>query len=81
MFSNPVDNYPLLRFVTRRAIARVISTLLCCLAIVVRPFSVLGGPSAFLVLALKELVFSVQENLAQQLGEHQSLTIIAQHFL
>lgn len=68
-FSNPVENYLPLRFVTRRAIARVISTLLCCLAVVVRPFSALGGSSAFLVLALKELVFSVQENLAQQLGK------------
>jgi hypothetical protein len=55
------------QFVTRRAIARVLSTLFCCIIIVIQPFSILGGPSAFLVLTLKELVFSVQEDLAQQL--------------
>jgi hypothetical protein len=52
---------------TRRAIARVLSTFLCCIIIVVPTFSRLGGTSAFLVLTLKELVFSVQEDLAQQL--------------
>lgn len=53
---------------TRRAVARVLSTFLCSVIIVVRPFSSLGGPSsAFLVLTVKELVFSVQEDLAQQL--------------
>ena len=55
------------QLVTRRAIARVLSTLFCCIILVIRPFSSLGGPSAFLVLTLKELVFSVQEDLAQQL--------------
>lgn len=50
-----------------RALARLLSTSLCSLIIVIRPFSRLGGQYAFLVLALKELVFSVQENLAQQL--------------
>ena len=55
------------RCTTKRSLARLLSTFLCSLAIVIRPFSVLGGNAAFLVLALKELVFSVQENLAQQL--------------
>ncbi|KAH9946389.1 uncharacterized protein BXZ73DRAFT_37522 [Epithele typhae] len=51
----------------RRPLARLLSTFLCALIIVIRPFARLGGRYAFLVLALKELVFSVQENLAQQL--------------
>ncbi|KAI0747801.1 hypothetical protein C8Q80DRAFT_1168545 [Daedaleopsis nitida] len=51
----------------RRPLARLLSTLLCSIIIVIRPFATLGGQYAFLVLALKELVFSVQENLAQQL--------------
>ena len=51
----------------RRPLARLLSTLLCSIIIVIRPFSQLGGQYAFLVLALKELVFSVQGNLAQQL--------------
>lgn len=54
-------------FTSRRSLARVLSTCLCSIVIVIRPFSALGGRYAFLVLALKELVFSVQENLAQQL--------------
>ncbi|KAH8108201.1 hypothetical protein BXZ70DRAFT_46056 [Cristinia sonorae] len=54
-------------FVSKRSLARLLSTLLCSIIIVVRPFSSLGGSYPFLVLALKELVFSVQENLAQQL--------------
>lgn len=54
-------------WLARRPLARLLSTLLCSLIIVIRPFSRLGGQYAFLVLALKELVFSVQENLAQQL--------------
>ncbi|KIJ69535.1 hypothetical protein HYDPIDRAFT_145711 [Hydnomerulius pinastri MD-312] len=53
--------------VSRRALARVLSTFLCALFIVIRPFSRLGGSDAFLVLSLKELVFSVQEDLAQQI--------------
>lgn len=52
---------------TRRALARLLSTFICSVAIAIRPFSRFGGQYAFLVLALKELVFSVQENLAQQL--------------
>ena len=50
-----------------RPLARLLSTFLCSVIIVIRPFSHFGGQYAFLVLALKELVFSVQENLAQQL--------------
>lgn len=52
---------------TTRALARLLSTFLCSVIITIRPFSRFGGQYAFLVLALKELVFSVQENLAQQL--------------
>ncbi|KAI0085393.1 hypothetical protein BDY19DRAFT_896736 [Irpex rosettiformis] len=54
-------------FSSKRSLARLLSTFLCCIVIVVRPFSRLGGRYAFLVLALKELVFSVQASLAQQL--------------
>ncbi len=52
---------------TRRSLARLLSTFICSAIIAFRPFSRFGGQYAFLVLALKELVFSVQENLAQQL--------------
>ena len=55
------------QLLVRRSLARLLSTFLCSLIVVIRPFSRLGGPYAFLVLALKELVFSVQDNLAQQL--------------
>lgn len=54
-------------FASKRALARLLSTFLCCVAVVIHPFSRLGGNYAFLVLALKELVFSVQDSLAQQL--------------
>ena len=54
-------------FFARRPLARLLSTFLCSVIIVIRPFSRLGGQYAFLVLALKELVFGVQDNLAQQL--------------
>lgn len=54
-------------FASKRSLARILSTFLCCIAVVVTPFSTLGGNYAFLVLALKELVFSVQASLAQQL--------------
>lgn len=54
-------------FKSRRSLGRILSTFLCCLAVVIRPYSRLGGNYAFLVLALKELVFSVQENFSQQL--------------
>lgn len=57
----------LVHFISRRSLARLLSTFLCCIIIVIRPFSDLGGNYAFLVLALKELVFSAQETLAQQL--------------
>lgn len=54
-------------FASKRVLARLLSTFLCCVLVVVHPFSVLGGSSAFLALTLKELVFSVQDSLAQQL--------------
>ncbi|KAI0688742.1 hypothetical protein BC835DRAFT_1407984 [Cytidiella melzeri] len=54
-------------FASKRSLARLLSTFLCSVIVVVRPFSRLGGEYAFLVLALKELVFSVQASLAQQL--------------
>lgn len=53
--------------VNRRAIARILSTFLCCLVVAIRHFSALGGPYAFLLLTVKELIFAIQENLAQQL--------------
>lgn len=54
-------------FFTRRVLARLLSTFLCCSFVVVKPWSRFGGPSAFLLLTLKELVFSAQETLAQHL--------------
>ncbi|TCD67659.1 hypothetical protein EIP91_012169 [Steccherinum ochraceum] len=54
-------------FISKRALSRLLSTLLCSIIISIRPFSRLGGFYPFLALSLKELVFSVQENLAQQL--------------
>lgn len=68
-------NHPFLRnvraklqpTVSRRGAARLLSTLICSICIVVRPFSKFGGPYAFLLLSLKELVFSAQEDLAMQL--------------
>lgn len=54
-------------YASKRSLARLLSTFLCCLIIVIKPFSHLGGKYAFLVLSLKELVFSVQASLAQQL--------------
>jgi hypothetical protein len=59
-------------FFTRRVLARLLSTFLCCLILVVKPLSQFGGPSAFLLLTLKELVFSAQETLAQ----HFEVTIL-----
>ena len=53
--------------INRRAIARLLSTLLCCLVVAIRPFSAIGGQYAFLVITVKELIFAIQENLAQQL--------------
>jgi hypothetical protein len=52
---------------TRRSLARLLSTLICSTLIVVRPFGKFGGQSAFLALTVKELVFSAQQNLAQQI--------------
>ena len=54
-------------FLTRRVLARLLSTLLCCIVLVIKPWSRFGGHNAFLLLTLKELVFSAQETLAQHL--------------
>ncbi|RDB24188.1 Uncharacterized protein C26F1.08c [Hypsizygus marmoreus] len=54
-------------FSSRRVLARLLSTILCSIFVVLRPFSKFGGPSAYLALTVKELGFSVQDNLAQQL--------------
>lgn len=54
-------------YLTRRLLARVLSAALCSVLIVIQPLSKYGGPSAFLALTIKELVFSVQATLAQQL--------------
>lgn len=54
-------------FLAKRPLARLLSTFLCCLAIVVRPVARLGGRYAFLVLPFQALIFGVQESLAQQL--------------
>lgn len=61
-----IANY-VIRFTSKRSLARLLSTFLCSVIVVIRPFSALGGNFAFLDLALKELVFSVQSSLAQQL--------------
>lgn len=58
---------PVYNFFTRRVLARLLSTLLCCSFLVFKSWSRFGGPSAFLLLTLKELVFSAQETLAQHL--------------
>ncbi|TFY68062.1 hypothetical protein EVJ58_g1227 [Rhodofomes roseus] len=55
------------QYLERRPLARLLSTFLCCLTIVIRPVSRLGGSYAFLVLPFQALVFGVQESLAQQL--------------
>ncbi|KXN87739.1 hypothetical protein AN958_08215 [Leucoagaricus sp. SymC.cos] len=52
---------------TRRFLARVLSTILCSILVVLKPFSRFGGKTAFLAIAIKELVFSPQENLPQQI--------------
>jgi hypothetical protein len=69
MFSLPTRGITLVEtgLVNRRAIARILSTLLCCLVVAIRPFSIIGGQYAFLVITVKELIFAIQENLAQQL--------------
>ncbi|KAJ8699642.1 hypothetical protein PTI98_002736 [Pleurotus ostreatus] len=54
-------------WISRRFVARLLSTVICAILIVVRPFSRYGVPYAFLALSLKELIFSVQETIAQQL--------------
>lgn len=69
MFSLPTRRIAFVEtgLANRRAIARILSTFLCCLVVAIRPFSVIGGQYAFLVITVKELIFAIQENLAQQL--------------
>lgn len=69
MFFLPIRRIALVKtgLVNRRATARILSTFLCCLVVAIRPFSTIGGPYAFLVITVKELIFAVQENLAQHL--------------
>lgn len=52
---------------SRRFKARILSTVMCSILVVIRPFSRHGGPSAFLAITIKELVFSAQESLPQQI--------------
>lgn len=52
---------------SRRFQARILSTILCAILVVIRPFSRFGGHSAFLAITIKELVFSAQENLPEQI--------------
>ena len=66
-------------FLTRRVLARLLSTFLCCAFVVIKPWSKYGGSSAFLLLTIKELVFSAQETLAQHL-EATILNIIGAFF-
>ncbi|KAJ3915272.1 hypothetical protein F5877DRAFT_81995 [Lentinula edodes] len=54
-------------FSSRHFLARVVSTLLCSILIVIQPFSKYGGSLAFLALTIKELNFAPQDNLAHQL--------------
>lgn len=68
MFSLHLRDNILWTFISsRRFQARVLSTVLCALLIVVRPFSHFGGQAAFLALTIKELVFPAQANLSQQI--------------
>lgn len=69
------DIYTLYPFASRRGVARVLSTFLCAVAVAIRPLARLGGSQAFLALTLKELVFSCQGTLAQQI-ELTSLNIL-----
>ena len=52
--------------ISRRLCARLLSTLICSMIIVIRPLSRFGGEYAFLALAIKELVFSPDHTLAHQ---------------
>ncbi|GAW05452.1 hypothetical protein LENED_007313 [Lentinula edodes] len=54
-------------FSSRHFLARIVSTLLCSILIVIQPFSKYGGSLAFLALTIKELNFAPQDNLAHQL--------------
>ncbi|KAJ3748883.1 hypothetical protein DFH05DRAFT_612900 [Lentinula detonsa] len=54
-------------FSSRHFLARIVSTVLCSILVVIRPFSKYGGSFAFLALTIKELDFAPQDNLAHQL--------------
>ena len=54
---------------SRRVVSRILSATICSILVVLRPFSKLGGSSCFLALTVLELVFSVQNTLAQQLEQ------------
>jgi hypothetical protein len=58
----------------RRALANILATILCALVVVIRPITHLGknDQNIFLIITVKNLVFNVQENLAQ----HIELTIL-----
>jgi hypothetical protein len=47
--------------------ARMFSTALCCVCIVIRPLSRFGGATPFLVLTFRELAFPIRRNLTSQL--------------
>ena len=51
---------------SRNFLARIFSTLLCSILVVLRPFAKFGGSLAFLALTIKELHFPPQRNFAQQ---------------
>lgn len=55
------------KLISRRLCARLLSTLICSILIVLHPFSRFGGEYAFLALAVKELVFSPDHSLAHQI--------------
>src|ERR1700742_1523285 len=51
----------------RRALARFLVVFLCAIFILVRRLARIGGAFPFLILTFKELVFSVQDGLSQQI--------------
>lgn len=54
-------------FLSRRLLARLMSTFLCATLVLVRPFSRFGGDSAFLALTIQTLAFFAQDTLAAQI--------------
>ncbi|KAF9451224.1 hypothetical protein P691DRAFT_724576 [Macrolepiota fuliginosa MF-IS2] len=68
LYSSPPFVKAMYSFISsRRFLARALSTVLCSILVVFLPFSRFGGQSAFLAITIKELVFSAQENLPQQI--------------